>query len=156
MKGARGKVGFSTFYSRQAKRPSGIFGRFVMPVIFDRGNAFLNGLVLEAIAEKRNQRHIAREVVRITRGNFDELEYESGKTRGNGTSISRTVSSLRIPKKFSSQPAGSGLRLRARTSLCMKAGLAWFRPGPDIRPLAGIGPFRHERPKSPVHSRHSR
>lgn len=115
-------MGFSTFFSEQARRPSGVFGRFVMSVIFDRGNAFLNGLVLEAmavqngdrvleigcgtgrligemaksndrgyiegvdfsdamvaIADKRNQRNIAREVVGITRSDFDELDYESGR-----------------------------------------------------------------------------
>jgi len=44
------KMGFTTFFSKQARRPSEIFGRYVMSAIFDRGNAFLNGLALEATA----------------------------------------------------------------------------------------------------------
>lgn len=114
-------MGFTTFFSKQARRPSGFFARFAMSVIFDKGNAFLNGLVLDAmavesgervlelgcgtgrlicemaksidrgyiegvdfsdamvaIAEKRNRRSIASGQVKITRGDFDELEYERG------------------------------------------------------------------------------
>ena len=110
---------FATFFSRQARRPSGLFGRFVMSVVFDRGNAFLNGFVLDAmavqeddrvleigcgtgrligkmaksidrgyiegvdfsdamvaIARRRNRDSIASGQVKITEGDFDELEYE--------------------------------------------------------------------------------
>ena len=110
---------FATFFSRQARRPSGLFGRFVMSVVFDRGNAFLNGFVLDAmavqeddrvleigcgtgrligkmaksidrgyiegvdfsdamvaIARRRNRDSIASGQVKITKGDFDELEYE--------------------------------------------------------------------------------
>ena len=109
---------FATFFSRQARRPSGLFGRFVMSVVFDRGNAFLNGFVLDAmavqeddrvleigcgtgrligemaksidrgyiegvdfsdamvaIARRRNRDSIASGQVKITKGDFDELEY---------------------------------------------------------------------------------
>jgi SAM-dependent methyltransferase len=38
-------MNFSRYFSEQARKPSGLFGRVVMPVIFDRGNAFLNGFV---------------------------------------------------------------------------------------------------------------
>ena len=114
-------MGFAAFFSRQARRPSGLFGRFVMSVVFDRGNAFLNDLVLDAmamqegdrvlevgcgtgrliremtktidrgyiegvdfsdemvaIAKRRNRGFIASGRVKITRGDFDELEYECG------------------------------------------------------------------------------
>lgn len=43
-------MGFSTFFSNQARRPSGWFGSLVMPIIFDRGNAFLNRFVYGLIA----------------------------------------------------------------------------------------------------------
>ena len=109
----------ATFFSRQARRPSGLFGRFVMSVVFDRGNAFLNGFVLDAMAvqeddrvleigcgtgrligemaksidrgyiegvdfsdamvataRRRNRDSIASGQVEITKGDFDELEYE--------------------------------------------------------------------------------
>ena len=114
-------MGLAAFFSRQARRPSGVFGRYIMAVVFDKGNAFLNRLVLDAIAvqngdrvleigcgtgrligemansidrgylegvdfsdamvaiaEKRNRRYIASELIKITKGDFDELEYESG------------------------------------------------------------------------------
>ncbi len=45
-------MGFSTFFSNQAKRPSGFFGRFVMSAIFDIGNAFLNDMAIEALSIK--------------------------------------------------------------------------------------------------------
>jgi ubiquinone/menaquinone biosynthesis C-methylase UbiE len=40
---------FSTYFSEQARRPSGFFGRMIMPVIFDRGNAFLNSFVYDVM-----------------------------------------------------------------------------------------------------------
>ena len=40
---------FSTFFSRQAKKPSGWFGRIVMPRIFDIGNERLNRLVYKML-----------------------------------------------------------------------------------------------------------
>ena len=49
-------MGFAKFFSRQARRPSGLFGRFVMSVVFDRGNAFLNGVVLDAMAVQEDDR----------------------------------------------------------------------------------------------------
>ncbi len=36
---------FSTFFSKQARRPEGLFGRIVMRMVFDQGNAFLNNFV---------------------------------------------------------------------------------------------------------------
>ena len=49
-------MSFSTYFSEQARKPSGPFGRIVMPVVFDRGNAFLNGLVNSLIAVQPNDR----------------------------------------------------------------------------------------------------
>ena len=38
------------FFSEQARNPSGLFGRYVMPVIFDKGNSILNGLMEEKLS----------------------------------------------------------------------------------------------------------
>ncbi len=47
---------FSTFFSEQARRPNGIFGRMVMSIVFDRGNAFLNDFVCELISVQTDDR----------------------------------------------------------------------------------------------------
>ncbi len=47
---------FSTFFSKQAKKPSGFFGRFVMSFIFDRGNAILNRFSHEMMAIQTDDR----------------------------------------------------------------------------------------------------
>lgn len=41
---------FATFFSKQACKPAGWFGRWVMPNIFDIGNARLNRLVYEKLS----------------------------------------------------------------------------------------------------------
>jgi len=43
------------FFSRQARRPSGVFGRFVAKRIFDRGNDGLNTLMVEVMAPQSGQ-----------------------------------------------------------------------------------------------------
>jgi len=47
-------MSFSTFFSKQAKKPSGLFGRIVMAAIFDIGNAYLNEMVNDALAIETN------------------------------------------------------------------------------------------------------
>lgn len=49
-------MSYSTFFSRQAKKPSGLFGRFIMSKIFDKGNAKLNELAFEAISVQADDR----------------------------------------------------------------------------------------------------
>jgi ubiquinone/menaquinone biosynthesis C-methylase UbiE len=41
---------FSKFFSEQARKPSGIFGKVVMSLVFDIGNAFLNNFVSELLS----------------------------------------------------------------------------------------------------------
>ncbi len=115
-------MNFSTFFSEQARRPDGLFGRIVMSIVFDQGNAFLNDFVSElmsvqtddriieigfgtgkliykmaqqidkgliegvdfsnvmvSIAQKRNKKNIAKGMVKIFEGNFDEMPYEKEK-----------------------------------------------------------------------------
>ena len=47
---------FSNYFSEQARRPRGFFGRVVMPIIFDRGNAFLNSFVYDVMGIKPDDR----------------------------------------------------------------------------------------------------
>ena len=45
---------FSTYFSKQAKKPAGIFGRFFMSRIFDKGNLELNNFVKETLSIKKS------------------------------------------------------------------------------------------------------
>lgn len=47
-------MNFSTYFSMQAKKPSGLFGRFFMSRVFEKGNAELNSLVLESLSIKED------------------------------------------------------------------------------------------------------
>ncbi len=47
-------MGFSTFFSEQARKPAGLFGRIIMSLVFDKGNAFLNGFVHELMSVQAN------------------------------------------------------------------------------------------------------
>jgi ubiquinone/menaquinone biosynthesis C-methylase UbiE len=49
---------FSTFFSEQARRPTGVFGRMVMSVVFNQGNASLNGLVNKLMSVRADDRVI--------------------------------------------------------------------------------------------------
>lgn len=46
---------FTKFVSRQARKPSGLFGRFVATRIFDRGNDVINSVMLDVVAPKKGQ-----------------------------------------------------------------------------------------------------
>jgi len=47
-------MNFSTFISEQSKKPSGIFGRFVMSRFFEMGNFELNALVYDVLSVNEN------------------------------------------------------------------------------------------------------
>lgn len=47
-------MSFITFFSKQARKPSGLFGHFVMSNIFDIGNAYLNGFVNELLSVQKD------------------------------------------------------------------------------------------------------
>jgi ubiquinone/menaquinone biosynthesis C-methylase UbiE len=49
---------FSSFFSEQARMPAGLFGRMVMSIVFDRGNAFLNDFVNELMSVQIDDRII--------------------------------------------------------------------------------------------------
>ncbi|MCP4746820.1 MAG: class I SAM-dependent methyltransferase [Desulfobacteraceae bacterium] len=43
-------MGYYSFFSKQARKPSGLFGRFFMSHLFEKGNAELNALVYENLS----------------------------------------------------------------------------------------------------------
>ena len=47
-------MSFKTFFSEQARKPSGLFGRFVMSRIFDYGNNTLNDFMQELLLLQEN------------------------------------------------------------------------------------------------------
>jgi ubiquinone/menaquinone biosynthesis C-methylase UbiE len=47
-------MNFKTFFSEQARKPSGLFGRWVMSIIFDSGNAAINDFMKELLSLKEN------------------------------------------------------------------------------------------------------
>ena len=51
-------MNFSTFFSKQARRPEGLFGRIVMRIVFDQGNAFLNNFVSDLMSVQTDDRII--------------------------------------------------------------------------------------------------
>jgi ubiquinone/menaquinone biosynthesis C-methylase UbiE len=49
-------VKFSTFLSKQARKPTGLFGRFCMSRIFEKGNIELNTFVKETLSVKEDDK----------------------------------------------------------------------------------------------------
>lgn len=49
-------MNFSTFFSKQARKPEGLFGRIVMRMVFDQGNAFLNNFVNDLMSVQTDDR----------------------------------------------------------------------------------------------------
>ena len=47
-------MNFKTFFSEQARKPSGFFGRWVMSKIFDHGNAAINDFMKEQLLLQEN------------------------------------------------------------------------------------------------------
>ena len=47
-------MSFSRFFSEQARNPSGLFGRFVMSIVFDKGNSKINQFTVELMSVKEN------------------------------------------------------------------------------------------------------
>jgi ubiquinone/menaquinone biosynthesis C-methylase UbiE len=47
-------MNFATYFSKQARKPTGIFGRFYMSRVFEKGNAELNDLMYETLSVREN------------------------------------------------------------------------------------------------------
>lgn len=52
------RMNLSTYFSKQARRPEGLFGRLVMRLVFDQGNAFLNDFVMDLMSVQPDDRII--------------------------------------------------------------------------------------------------
>ena len=81
------KMNFSTFFSKQARRPEGLFGRIVMRIVFDKGNAFLNNLVCDLMSVKSDDhiieigsgtgKLIYKMAQKIDKGHIDGVDFSS-------------------------------------------------------------------------------
>jgi len=49
-------MNFSTFFSKQARKPEGLFGRIVMRMVFDKGNVVLNNFVNDLMSVQTDDR----------------------------------------------------------------------------------------------------
>jgi len=47
-------MNFTTYFSKQARKPTGLFGRFYMSLLFDKGNVELNNHVYETLSVRAN------------------------------------------------------------------------------------------------------
>jgi ubiquinone/menaquinone biosynthesis C-methylase UbiE len=47
-------MNYSRYFSKQARKPTGIFGRFYMSRVFEKGNAELNALMCETLSIRGN------------------------------------------------------------------------------------------------------
>lgn len=82
-------MNFKTFFSEQARKPSGVFGRLIMSRIFDIGNKFLNDFVVDLLAPGVNDR-----ILEIGCGTGKMLDKLAGKNDGEyfvGIDFSRTM-----------------------------------------------------------------
>ncbi len=86
------KMNFSSFFSEQARRPEGLFGRMVMSIVFDQGNAFLNDFVNELMSV-----HIDDRIIEIGFGTgklIHKMAQQIEKGLVEGIDFSRTMTSI--------------------------------------------------------------
>jgi ubiquinone/menaquinone biosynthesis C-methylase UbiE len=50
------EMNLSSYFSKQARKPSGIIGWFIAPMIFDKGNTELNDFVFDVLSLNKNDR----------------------------------------------------------------------------------------------------
>lgn len=95
----------SDFFSRQAMRPSGFFGRIVMSVVFDLGNAFLNRFAYELMDIKPDDR-----VFEIGCGTGSLVKLMAGKIKtGTIEGIDFSSTMVKIARKKNKKHIASGL-----------------------------------------------
>lgn len=92
-------MNFSTYFSKQARKPSGFFGRFYMARVFEKGNAELNELVKETLSVTKNDRvlEIGFGTGKLLKEIADNLE--NGLIEGVDFSKSMTAIAQRKNKK---------------------------------------------------------
>jgi len=85
-------VSLRTFFSRQAYKPTGWFGRWVMSYLFDIGNARLNKLVLQTLAPEAGDRIL--EIGCGTGKLLNRMVKECSKCDAEGIDFSDTMVSI--------------------------------------------------------------
>jgi ubiquinone/menaquinone biosynthesis C-methylase UbiE len=82
-------MSFKSFFSKQAKRPSGLFGRLVMSKVFDLGNVMLNDFMKELLSPEEND-HIL-EIGSGTGKLINEMAKRVDKVFIEGIDFSKTM-----------------------------------------------------------------
>jgi len=95
---------FREYFSKQAKNPSGVFGRFVMARIFDNGNANLNKFMKEELLLQEKE-HIL-EIGFGTGKLINELAESIDEGLIEGIDISSTMVSIAKEKNKENIKAG--------------------------------------------------
>jgi ubiquinone/menaquinone biosynthesis C-methylase UbiE len=96
----RRKMRYSNYFSRQARKPTGIFGRFYMSRVFEKGNAGLNALVYENLSVKESDH-----ILEIGFGTGTQIKKIAGQLKKGlieGVDFSKTMVSIaqKKNKKF--------------------------------------------------------
>jgi ubiquinone/menaquinone biosynthesis C-methylase UbiE len=97
-------MSFSTFFSEQARRPNGLFGRMIMSLVFDRGNAFLNGFVSEFMSVQPDDRII--EIGFGTGNLIKKMAQHIDKGLIEGVDLSSTMVSIALKRNKNSIARG--------------------------------------------------
>ena len=82
-------MGFWAFFSRQAREPTGLFGRLIMSRVFDRGNALLNDFMRELLTLQQDD-HVL-EIGFGTGKLIDEMARQTSRGLVEGIDISSTM-----------------------------------------------------------------
>jgi ubiquinone/menaquinone biosynthesis C-methylase UbiE len=138
----------ATFFSNQARKPSGLFGRFVASQIFKRGNAEMNAFILDCLSINAGD-HILEigfgpgELVHAMAGRVD-------RGRVEGVDFSPTMLSIARRKNRSHIQTGKvGLHLgdfggmsfdrrRFDTIVTVNTVYFWQKPEASIGKIAGL------------------
>ncbi len=82
-------MSFGAFFSKQARKPSGLFGRLIMSRVFDLGNAILNDFMAELLALQKDD-HVL-EIGFGTGKLINELAGQTGQGLIEGIDLSSTM-----------------------------------------------------------------
>ena len=97
-------MSFWKFFSRQAANPSGLFGKWIMPLVFDRGNAELNAMMKSRL-DVRADEHVL-EIGCGTGELIRELTPLIGRGRVYGVEVSEAMASTARKRNQAAIDAG--------------------------------------------------
>ncbi len=96
-------MSFSKFISKQSSKPSGLFGRFIMPFFFEFGNIELNNLVFDTLSVKDSDHLLEIGFGPGALINKIAKKMKSGMIEGIEVSNSMIESAQKKNKKFSKE-----------------------------------------------------